>query len=180
MVVSLFIPELTTRVIVKVNTDGLDSALDVVKSDPILGDIPSLIEDLQNTKTEMENLQEPLGESIANALSSFQESIISSKHYVTGLMSNSVDVSQDGADWLVGNTAASVDGFPYPLAIEKGTRDHWVAPVTYSALHWGGTPGFFSKGHMVSGITADPYVQPSIDDTLYAIDSIVNDVLGGL
>ena len=178
---NLFIPELTTRVVVKVNTNELDNAISVLKSDPILSDIPSLIDDLEDTKSRMEGLQEPLADAIAETLSSFQESIISSKHYKNGMMSNSVDISYDGDDRLVGNTASSVDGFPYPLAIEKGSRDHWIAPVTFSALHWTDGGGeHFSKGHMVSGITADPFVQPSIDDTMYAIDSIVDDLLGGL
>jgi hypothetical protein len=155
--------------------------LDVVNSDPVLSDIPSLVDWIEGRKSKLQGLEEPLADAIAETLSSFQESIISSKHYKTGMMSNSVDISMDGKDRLVGNTASSVDGFPYPLAIEKGSRDHWVAPVTYSALHWtDGSGEHWSKGHMVSGITADPFVQPSIDDTIYAIDSIVDDFLGGL
>lgn len=176
----MFIPDLTTRVIVNVNTDELDSVIDAIKSDPILGDISSLIGDLEDTKSKVEGLQEPLVDAVSERLQENQENIISSKHYVTGLMANSVDISEDGKDRLVGNTASSVDGFPYPLAIEKGSRDHWVAPVTFDALHWGGEPGFFSKGHMVSGITADPFVDPSIQNTIWDIDEIVDDVLGGL
>ena len=110
-----------------------------------------------------------------------QENIIGSKHFITGAMSESVDISADGKDRLVGNTACSVDGFPYPLAIEKGTVSHWIEPITYDALHWveGGTD-YFSKGHMVSGINADPFVQASIDDTIYDIEQIVKDALGDL
>ena len=176
----MFIPELTTRVTVKVNTDGLDEAISSVQSSPILGDIPSLISDLQDTRSKIESLQEPLADAVARELSSIQENIISSKHYKTGMMSNSVDIETDGMDRLVGNTASSVTGFPYPLAIEKGTKAHWVAPVTYSALHWGGQPGYFSKGHMVSGITADPFVEPSIQNTIWEIDEIAADILKDL
>jgi len=172
----MFIPELTTRVSVKVNTNELDSALDMVMSDPILGDIPSLIEELEDAKEKITGLQEPLADGVADRLSSIQELIIQSKHYLTGLMSNSVDVSADGSDRLVGNTAVSVLGFPYPLAIEKGTKSHWVEPVTFSALHWGGDPGYFSKGHMVGGIEADPFVEPSIKNTIWEIDEIFNEL----
>jgi hypothetical protein len=173
----MFIDEITTRVSVKIVTDELDNAIDLCNSDDILSEI-GLAEELEDAKSKLTGLQEPFAQAVAEGLSSFQENIISSKHYKSGMMSNSVDIADDGMDKLVGNTASSVDGFPYPLAIEKGTRAHWVAPVTYSALHWGGTPGYFSKGHMVSGIEADPFVQPSIDDTIYAIDSIFDEVWG--
>ena len=33
---------------------------------------------------------------------------------------------------------------------------------------------------MVSGINADPFVQASIDDTIYDIEQIVKDALGDL
>lgn len=173
----MFIPEITTRVSVEIKTESLDSALDVIKSDDILSQL-GLDEELEDMKSKLEDLQDPLVDAVAEGLSSFQEAIISSKHYITGMMSNSVDIFSDGEDRLVGNTAMSVDGFPYPLAIEKGTRSHWVAPITYSALHWTDGGGeHFSKGHMVSGIEADPFVEPSIDDTMYAIDSIVDEII---
>lgn len=172
----MFIPELTTRVSVKMKTNELDSALETLKADPILGDIPSLISEVEDAKEKVNSLQKPLSKGVADRLSSIQEMIIQSKHYLNGLMSNSVDLTEDGDDWLVGNTASSPLGFPYPLAIEKGTRDHWVEPVTFSALHWGGKPGFFSKGHMVSGIKADPFVEPSIKNTIWEIDEIFNEI----
>ena len=104
------------------------------------------------------------------------------KHKVTGMMMNSVDVMHDGDGvYLVGNTATSVDGFPYPLAIEEGTSSHWVAPVTFSALHWtkGGTD-YFSKGHMVSGIKADPFVDYSIQNLEDKIEEILNPLVNNV
>ena len=166
-----FIPEITTRVSVKMETKELDEAISRVGSDPILSDI--LLDELEEIKDEFMDLQEPLVDAVADRLSSNQETIISTKHYITGMMSNSVDISQDGEDRLVGNTAMSPTGFPYPLAIEQGTSSHWVAPVTFDALHWseGGTD-YFSKGHTVSGIKADPFVEPSINLTMDDIDEI--------
>ena len=176
-----FIPELITRVSVEVETEGLDEAINNIKSLPILGDIPSLIDELEETKSKLNDVQEPLVEAVAERLQTNQEMIISSKHHKSGLMANSVDIMSDGDDRLVGNTASSVNGFPYPLAIEKGSSSHWVAPVTFSALHWtDGNGEHWSKGHMVSGIKADPFVDPSIQDTMYDIDSIVDKFLKGL
>lgn len=172
----MFEPELTTRVSVEVDVSEIDNALTVVGGDDILSQI-GIDEILDETKNTLQNLRAPLAEAVAERLSSNQETIISTKHYITGMMSNSVDVFSDGDDYLVGNTASSVDGFPYPLAIEKGTNAHWVAPITYNALHWvEGGEDRFSKGHMVSGIKADPFVQPSIDLTLADIDAILDDL----
>ena len=161
------------------NTKDLDSAIDMIKSDPVLGEIDSLVTELEDAKTKIADLQEPLVDGVADRLSSIQELIIQSKHYQTGLMSNSSDISQDGDDRLVGNTASSPLGFPYPLAIENGSVAHWVAPVTFSALHWvQDGKDMFSKGHMVSGIKADPFVEPSIENTVREIDDIINEIWG--
>jgi hypothetical protein len=169
----MFIPELTTRVTVNTDTTELDDAISLMSS----YGLDEVASELQERKDKLLSLEEPLADAVAKEMSSIQENIISSKHYKTGMMSNGVDVSADGKDRLVGNTASSATGFPYPLAIEKGTRDHWVAPVTFDALHWTeGGKDYFSKGHMVSGITPDPFVQPSIDDTMYMIESIFNDL----
>ena len=172
----MFIPEITTRVSAEIDTSEIDNALDIVNSSDILSQL-GISELLTEQKNTLQNLRDPLAEAVAERLSSNQEIIISTKHYITGMMSNSVDVFSDGDNYLVGNTASSVDGFPYPLAIEKGTNAHWVAPVTYNVLHWvdKGEEGF-SKGHMVSGIKADPFVQPSIDLTIADIDEIFNNL----
>lgn len=174
----MFIPEITTRVHVDVDTSEIDAALGVIASSEVLSDIPSLSEELEERKTQINDLKDPLAEAVAEGLQANQEMIISSKHHVNGDMTNSVDIMEDGEDYLVGNTASSVDGFPYPLAIETGSRDHWVEPDTFDALHWtDGGKDMFSKGHMVSGIEADPFVEPSIDDTIHDIDEIASEVI---
>lgn len=177
-IMSQFIPEITTRITVNIDTSELDDAMNVIQSDEILSDIPSLVDEVETRREQLTSLKEPVGRAVAECLKSNQENIIGSKHYVSGMMANSVDITEDGDDFLVGDTAESVDGFPYPLAIEKGTRDHWVEPVTYDALHWtDGDGDHFSKGHMVSGITPDPFVEPSIDDTMYDIDEVIDEVM---
>lgn len=169
-----FVDELTTRVSVEIDSSDIDDAISRVSGDSILSEL-GLAEELQEVKSELNELKEPLTDAVAQALSNNQETIINTKHRISGMMANSVDISSDGDDRLVGNTATSVDGFPYPLAIEKGSKQHWIAPVTFDYLHWtDGGNDFFSKGHMVSGIKADPFVQYSIDETMYQIDEIFN------
>lgn len=44
-----------------------------------------------------------------------------------------------------------------------GTSKHFIKPVNAKALHW---DGYFSKGHMVGGITGKHFVEESIDATM--------------
>lgn len=172
-----FIPEITTTVKVGVNQRGLDESIALLESDELTNAVfADVINHINNVKNEMDNFADEAAYRVSQNLSSWQSEIISMKHEVTGMMMNSVDISQDGnAQYLVGNTAMSVDGFPYPLAIEKGSTSHWVAPVTFKALHWFEKDGTekFSKGHMVSGITADPFVQYSIDNSMEDVEDIL-------
>lgn len=166
-----FIPEITTRVSTKVNADGIDDIINKIQSDPFLSQCPSIVESLQSTKKQLVDIEQPVSYAVAERLQSNQEIIISTKHYITGMMANSVDISQDGNDYLVGNTAMSVDGFPYPLAIETGRRE--VFPVEKKVLRW------FSGGSVVfskhsSAVGPDPFVEPSINTTLTDIEEIVN------
>lgn len=176
----VFIPEITTTVEATIDLAPLDDAIQLMQSDDILSECFSEVtEYLENKRDELEDVKDPLAETMAESLSSHQERIIRGYHYQTGMMANSVDVSQDGDGvYLVGNTASSVDGFPYPLAIEKGTKAHYVAPVTFDALHWTDNNGeHWSKGHWVSGIKADPYVDDSISLTLSVADDKVNEII---
>ena len=176
-----FIPEITTRITVNVHSDSIDEGIERIESDPFLSQCSSLIEALREKKSQLEGLEEPVANTVAERLQSNQETIISTKHYITGMMANSVDISQDGRDYIVGNTATSVDGFPYPLAIETGRRE--VFPVEKKYLRWfeggqiGGTP-IFSK--YSKSVAADPFVQPSIDTTIEDIEEIVRDAVRGI
>lgn len=172
-----FIPEITTRITVNVNSDAINEGISRIESDPFLSQCSSLIEALREKKSQLEGLEEPVANTVAERLQSNQETIISTKHYITGMMANSVDISQDGRDYIVGNTATSVDGFPYPLAIETGRRA--VYPVDKKVLRWfeggmGGTPVF---SHYSGSVAADPFVGPSIDTTIEDINDIVREQL---
>lgn len=167
----MFTPEITTRIHIDMDTDSIDQAINLCNSDALLSEL-DISELLEETKSELTDLKEPLGDAVSERLQYNQSKIISSKHFKTGMMANSVDINRDGEDWLVGDTASSVEGFPYPLAIDQGSKSHWVAPVTFSYLHWiEDGKDYFSKGHMVKGIDAEYFVDNSIDDTLYDIDT---------
>lgn len=48
---------------------------------------------------------------------------------------------------------------PYGPFIYEGTRDHEIVPKDAQALSWvQGNARFFSKGHKVKGIKAEPYI----------------------
>ena len=94
----MFIPEITTRVTVEVDTTELDEALSLANSESYLGDYVDVLEE---KKTRLDSFQEPVAEAVALGLKDNQENIISSKHFITGAMSESVDISADGKDRLV-------------------------------------------------------------------------------
>ena len=48
----------------------------------------------------------------------------------------------------------------YALYQDQGPRDHMIKPVNRKALHW---DGYFSKGHMVSGIKGKHFVDRSFE-----------------
>ena len=48
----------------------------------------------------------------------------------------------------------------YALYQDQGTREHMIKPVNKKALAW---DGYFSKGHMVSGIKGKHFVEQSFN-----------------
>ena len=67
----------------------------------------------------------------------------------------------------------------YARYVNDGTSPHWIEPVNAKALHW---EGYFSKGHVVSGIEGQHFVEDSIDDVEGRIDEYflraLSEVLG--
>ena len=179
-----FIPEITTTVKVETQTNYLDDAIGLMEQSDVMSQCFSeIIDYLNDRKEQIDSLRDPLAETIAESLSSHQAQVIGMNGTVkTGMMMNSVDVSQDGDGvYLVGNTATSVDGFPYPLAIEQGSKAHWIAPVTFHALHWTDKDGeHFSRGHMVSGITPKPFVDYSINLTESTLEGLIEQYIKGV
>lgn len=161
-----FIPQITTRVSVIPHLESLDESLDIIDGSEILSEcFTEIREHLVNVRSELDEVKDPTAEAVAQLLSSTQGQIIGMKHDFTGMMKNSVDVMKDGdGEYLVGNTATSVEGFPYPLAIETGRRE--VRPVEAKVLRWWTDPWF--SGDVVfakksKSVKADPFVDYSID-----------------
>ena len=51
----------------------------------------------------------------------------------------------------------------YSADLEYGTSAHWIFPRNKQSLHWKSDgKDFFSKGHKVSGINAQPFMRPTI------------------
>ena len=179
----MFIPEITTTWNVTVRDEKLEDAINTFTDDKILSIAGAdVLERLQTAKNELEQTGHEVAKAIAETQKSYQEQYIRMNGTVkTGMMLNSVEITEDGTGTVhVGNTASSVEGFPYPLAIETGRRA--VFPVEKKVLRWfegglGGTPVF---SHYSGSVAADPFVQPSIDTTIEDINEIVREQLRGV
>ncbi len=106
-------------------------------------------------------------------------------HYVTGRLERNIyadpipgggvvgGISDDGM--LINSKYGSVN---YGNFLDKGTSDHWIGPKNKQALMWSTPSGnYFSKGHMVTGITASHFIQKTEADVLKEIPKIFNDLL---
>lgn len=70
----------------------------------------------------------------------------------------------------------------HALWLQDGTKDHMIRPKNATALHWKvGGMSFFSKGHMVTGINAKPWLQEALDkrmpDIRKAIEGVTKNIL---
>lgn len=173
-----FIPQITTRVSVIPHLESLDEGLEIIDGSEILSEcFTEVREHLLNVRSELDETKDPLAERLANILSDTQGEIIGMKHDFSGMMKNSVDVMKDGdGEYLVGNTAMSVDGFPYPLAIETGRRE--VRPVEAKVLRWWTEPNF--SGDIVfakrsGSVKADPYVDYSVELAMGFVEDTVDE-----
>lgn len=177
----MFIPELKTTWNITVNDTELEDTIGFIESDPILsicGD--EALNQLQLAKSELEAVNDELADIAGERQQSYQEQYIEMNTSIdTGLMHDTIMVDNEGNGVRsVGPTAYSLEGFPYPMCIENGSKDHWVAPKTAKALHWiEDGEHRFSKGHMVSGIKARPFVEPSQSSTMEDLEQLVFDEL---
>lgn len=151
-----------------------------MESDDVYNCFSDIKEELYEKRSELEKLEDDVSHTIAKKLQSHQQRIIkSSKNISSGLMYNSFDISKDGnGTYLMGNTATSYDGFPYPLAIETGRRT--VYPINAKMLRWWGSNGEIIFAKKSSATTPHPFVQPSIDATMRDIERIVHKKIDGI
>jgi len=74
----------------------------------------------------------------------------------TGVLSNSLEhrVNDNSSSIFINEDKA-----PHGKFIYKGTQDHFIFPKNSNALSFAiGGNRFFSKGHMVKGIKAEPFI----------------------
>lgn len=88
-----------------------------------------------------------------------------------------VDIIPNGVEAGIENEGMMVDWrgvkVNYGVFVHYGTRDHMVTPNKKKALRWNSPGGFaFSKGHMVKGIKADPYLSNAAKETFDRLDKI--------
>lgn len=173
----MFIPEITTTWNVTVHDDRLEDAIDTFNNDQILSSAGAdVLARLESAKAELENLGHQVAHAIGETQKSYQEQYIRMNGTVkTGMMLNSVEITEDGMGTVhVGNTASSVEGFPYPLAIETGRGP--VYPINRKVLRWfnGGKPVFAKSAGPAK---ARPFVEPSQSSTMEDVEKIVDDYM---
>ena len=177
----MFIPEITTTWNVQVTDEQLEESIDLLQNDKILSVAgEEVLERLLTAKNNLENLGHEVAKSIGETQKSYQEQFIQMNGTIkTGMMLNSTEITEDGMGTVhVGNTASSVDGFPYPLAIETGRGP--VYPINAKVLRWfddGGNPVF---ARSVGPAKARPFVAPSQEYTLDDVDKIVDEYMNNI
>ena len=181
----MFIPEITTTWNVKVTDESLEKAISTFEDDKILSVAGTdVLNQLLKAKDDLESAGHEVAKSIGETQKSYQEQFIRMNQSVkTGMMLNSTEITEDGMGTVhIGNTASSVDGFPYPLSIEYGRGP--VYPVDKKVLRWFGDNGepIFRKS--AGPAKAKPFVEPSQENTLEDVDKIVDEfmknVFGGI
>ena len=117
------------------------------------------LQELIDNLTDKKILERAVRNSLNNATEELKFYARANHKYKDGspaILSNSLEHSVNG-------TSASIfineDKAPHGKFIYKGTQDHFVSPKNSKALSFAvGGNRFFSKGHMVSGIKAEPFI----------------------
>jgi hypothetical protein len=140
------------------------------------------VEGNASMKMEIRVPREPSGEiRIAEELEAYKDALNSRiqealDKYSIILLDRLADLTPIGE---TGETASSWEVFsstwqifitnsnePVATFLSEGTVGHWIEPVTAQALHWTiGGIDFFSKGHMVTGITPHFIEWNALQDT---------------
>lgn len=168
-----WIDEIQTRVKVVNNTSEIDNLINTIESDSILSLVLSnTVDDLKNTKIILEKESNSLAFKVAERIGSYQEQFISMNGSIlTGQMHDSVMVEDSGdGEALVGNTAQSIEGFPYPLVIEFGRGE--VRPQTSKFLRWVKPTGEVVFSKYSGPVSPKPFYKPSIDYVNSDIDDL--------
>lgn len=163
---SSIIEELGTRITTNCNTDELEGYKGIFDSyDEVIDRIVSKLKSDEVTITK----------EVAETLQNNQRIISQQRSFNTGEMANSIMIEEQGNTAIVGATARGSNGFPYPLSIEFGRRE--VVPVRAKVLRWVTKDGMTVFSKYSSAVTPMPFVEPSINETLYQVENIVSKVM---
>lgn len=157
MAIGNYIPEMGTRVSVDIDTDGLDEIINTLESDPTGNLFTDIINDLKSKKGEFRQAEKDLSLRLSQELVKEESDYIRTHHYVTGNMTNSTQIWEEGNNYAIVGTGAHnpKNNFPYPITIEYGSKKY----------------------------VGDPFIQDSIDrvdNTKESyIDEIINPIMEG-
>ena len=177
----MFIPEITTTWNVTVHDEKLEDAIKLAESDKLISTAGSdVLDHLHKTKNDLETMGHDVAKSIGETQKSYQEQFIRMNGTIrTGMMLNSTEITEDGRGTVhVGNTASSVDGFPYPLAIEHGRGP--VYPINAKVLRWWDKGGNIVFARSAGPAKARPFVAPSQEYTLDDVNKIVDEYMNNI
>lgn len=119
---SNFAEDISTIVRVNMNTEGLESAVDIFKSDENLSLFTDIISDLEDKVMITKQVAGSIAYGLSYQLSKYQQEL-TRHHYQTGMMFNSYDILDDSdVSRIVTNTAVNpFNNFPYPVIFETGS-----------------------------------------------------------
>ena len=96
----------------------------------------------------------------------------------TGQLERAIDTRILSESPLTGEVYINPSIAPHGVYQHQGTKPHFVEPVHKKALRWSkGDKFFFSKGHMVSGIEADPFLEHAVHRTAGVTHGILTDAI---
>lgn len=117
-----FAEDISTIVRVNMNTEGLESAVDLFKSDENLSLFTDIISDLEDKVMITKQVAGSIAYGLSYQLTKYQQEL-TRHHYQTGMMFNSYDILDDSdVSRIVTNTAVNpFNNFPYPVIFETGS-----------------------------------------------------------
>lgn len=134
---SVVISETGTKVIVKADDSGLEAVKNAIESDPILSQVLApAVQQIEKDKQLLKDGANNLAEVASEQIRSYQEEYIRANGSIdTSLMVDTIFVEPDGeASYLVGATALSEYGFPYPVVVDGGSKFYAGAPFVKPSL----------------------------------------------
>ena len=169
------IPELSHHVKVLLELNELDN---VISNIPDNWMFDPLREQLLSIKRSYEEVADELPEIVSEKFVEIAKDQITSLSNAdsTGMMAGSIELLPDGErSVLIAETAESPEGFPYPLAFEKGRRE--VVPVEARVLRWW-IGGGFSGTPIFSMRSSATHPRPFWANTEAAIQYVAEHIVG--